>query len=77
MSNNKPQHFAIFIAYFALFIATIGISVGYKHWLRIHDKAKDALVQVTALKAEIKQLSDTIKAPQPSKELVKNEYCHS
>ncbi|MCK5725329.1 MAG: uroporphyrinogen-III C-methyltransferase [Thiotrichaceae bacterium] len=69
MSNNKSNRLALFIAYLALFVTTIGISVGYKHWLRTHDKAKDALVQITELKAELKQLSANIKTPPPNKEL--------
>lgn len=41
--RQKPKGagFALFIASLALFFAAAGIAAGYKHWQRMHDRAKD------------------------------------
>lgn len=73
MKNNNSNHrLALFIAYLALFMATLGISIGYKHWLRIHDKAKEALVQIETVKAEIRALKRA-NVDSPNKGLVETQ----
>ena len=73
MTNKKTHRLALFIAYLALFAATLGISVGYKHWIRIHDKAKDALVQIEQVKTEIKQLKNQSSTTESNSQLVKTQ----
>ena len=65
LANNIPSHevvksskLALSIALLALFFTAIGITAGYKHWMRIHIKSKDALKEISLLKEQIKQTVD-------------------
>lgn len=51
----KSSKLALSIALLALFFTAIGITAGYKHWMRIHIKSKDALKEIALLKEQIKQ----------------------
>lgn len=57
-NSNKTAIFAVFIAFIALFFTSVGIVVGYKHWVRISDKAKIALAKVEILEAQAQQFAD-------------------
>jgi len=39
---RKRSIFTLFLTWLALFFTTIGIAAGYKNFLRVHDKAKEA-----------------------------------
>jgi len=39
---RKRSTFTLFLTWLALFFTVVGISAGYKNFLRVHDKAKDA-----------------------------------
>lgn len=51
--NTKSAKLALFIALVALSFTAIGITAGYKHWLRIHIKTKEALAEITTLKEQL------------------------
>lgn len=51
--NTKSAKLALFIALIALSFTAIGITAGYKHWLRIHVKTKEALAEITTLKEQL------------------------
>jgi len=44
------SRFALFIAWIALFLTAIGIAAGYKNWMQINDRAKQAAVGVSELR---------------------------
>jgi uncharacterized protein HemX len=51
--TKNSSRFALFIAFMALFFTVIGITAGYKHWLRIHVKAKQALNEISTLREQL------------------------
>ncbi len=51
--TRKNSRLALYLAFLSLFFTALGITVGYKHWLRIHDKAKLALTEITVLKEQL------------------------
>ena len=51
--NRKSAKLALFIALIALSFTAIGITAGYKHWLRIHVKTKEALTDINILKTQL------------------------
>lgn len=55
VETHKNSKLALAIAFLALFFTVIGITVGYKHWLRIHDKAKLALQEISSIQQQLKQ----------------------
>lgn len=52
-SASRTARFASYLAIAALFFTAIGVSVGYKHWLRISEKAKQALGEIQVLQREL------------------------
>ncbi|MCK5919051.1 MAG: uroporphyrinogen-III C-methyltransferase [Cocleimonas sp.] len=52
---EERSRFALFIAWIALFLTVITIAAGYKNWMQINDRAKQAVVGVS----ELKQQADT------------------
>ncbi len=60
---------AFYIAFLALFFTVVGITVGYKHWLRIDDKAKSALKEIHIIKQQLTQTADKDKVEQLSTSL--------
>lgn len=56
--SKKSAKFALFIALLALSFTAIGITAGYKHWLRMHVKTKEALTEIQLLKDKIEQTAD-------------------
>lgn len=67
-SASRTARFASYIAIGALCFTALGVSVGYKHWLRISDKAKQALGEIEVMqrqldaKAESSDLANAIRA---------------
>ncbi len=53
--TQKNSRLALYIAFLALFFTVIGITVGYKHWLRIHEKAKLALKEISTIHQQLDQ----------------------
>ncbi len=56
--GKKSAKFALFIALLALSFTAIGITAGYKHWLRIHVKTKEALTEIKLLKEKMTHTAD-------------------
>ena len=56
--SKKSAKFALFIALLALSFTAIGITAGYKHWLRIHVKTKEALTEIKLLKEKMAHTAD-------------------
>jgi len=56
--SKKSAKFALFIALLALSFTAIGITAGYKHWLRIHVKTKEALTEIEILKEKMAHTAD-------------------
>lgn len=61
-TENSPEHFSqqqhlsrfsLFIAWIALFFTVIGIAAGYKNWMQINERAKQATENVKALKQQV------------------------
>ncbi len=46
------SRFTLFIAWLALFLTAVGIAAGYKNWMQINDRAKQAVVGVNKLKQQ-------------------------
>ncbi|HFC92718.1 MAG TPA: hypothetical protein ENJ51_07885 [Leucothrix mucor] len=47
---QSRSRFTLFIAWLALFLTAVGIAAGYKNWMQINDRAKQAAVGVSELK---------------------------
>lgn len=63
VKKNKPPRargagFALFIASIALFFTAVGIAAGYKHWQRMHDRAKDNARKIAVLEAALPAKTD-------------------
>lgn len=52
-SASRTARFASYLAIAALFFTALGVTVGYKHWLRISEKAKLALGQIEVMQREL------------------------
>ena len=63
--------FVVFIAWMALFFTTIGIAVGYNHWLRIHDKAKANKINIEAIQQELSNVPSNEQLTNIRSELLK------
>ncbi len=50
---NRRTRFTQFLAWLALFFTMVGITAGYKNWLRIHDKAKAGVQGVEEIRKEL------------------------
>lgn len=50
---NRRTRFTQFLVWIALFFTALGIAAGYKNWLRIHDKAKEALAGIAEIREDI------------------------
>lgn len=59
--TRKNSRLALYLAFLSLFFTALGITVGYKHWLRIHDKAKLALTEITVLKEQLSHTANNSK----------------
>ena len=73
--TRKNSRLALYLAFLSLFFTALGITVGYKHWLRIHDKAKLALTEITVLKEQLSHTANNSKVEklQASLSLSSNE----
>lgn len=58
-SASRTARFASYLAIAALCFTAIGVTVGYKHWLRISDRAKLALVHIEAMQKQIDAKADS------------------
>ncbi|CAA6827082.1 MAG: Unknown protein [uncultured Thiotrichaceae bacterium] len=58
-SASRTARFASYLAIVALCFTALGVTVGYKHWLRISDKAKDALSQIQVIQSELDAKANT------------------
>jgi uroporphyrin-3 C-methyltransferase len=50
--------FTLFIAWIALFLTVIGIAAGYKNWMQINDRAKQAAIGVSTLKQRAEKFAE-------------------
>lgn len=57
-SASRTARFASYIAIAALCFTALGVTVGYKHWLRISDKAKLALGQIEIMQRQLDAKAD-------------------
>lgn len=64
VETRKNSRLALYLAFLALFFTTVGITVGYKHWLRIHDKAKSALVEINKIQMQLSYTAKSDKVDQ-------------
>ncbi len=55
---SKRSRFTLFIASLALFFTVIGIAAGYKNWMQINERAKQAAVGVSKLKERASHFAD-------------------
>jgi len=55
---KRRTRFTLFIAWVALFLTMIGIAAGYKNWMQINDRAKEAARGVAALKKQASQFAE-------------------
>lgn len=55
---QQRTRFALFIAWIALFFTVIGIAAGYKNWMQINERAKQAAVGVTELANRASHFAD-------------------
>lgn len=63
-AQRKPPRargvgFALFIAALALFFTVIGIAAGYKHWQRMHDRAKDNARRIEVMETALASKMDS------------------
>ncbi len=52
------SRFTLFIAWLALFLTAVGIAAGYKNWMQINDRAKQAAVGVSELKQRAERFAE-------------------
>lgn len=55
---RKHSRFSLFIAWIAIFFTVIGIAAGYKNWMQINERAKEAAVGVSKLKEQAMHFAD-------------------
>jgi uncharacterized protein HemX len=55
---QQRARFTLFIAWMALFLTAIGIAAGYKNWMQINDRAKQAAVGVSELKQQAEKFAE-------------------
>jgi len=55
---KRRSRFTLFIAWIALFLTMIGIAAGYKNWMKINDRAKEATRGVASLKERSTKFAD-------------------
>ena len=55
---KRRSRFALFIAWIALFLTMVGIAAGYKNWMQINDRAKEATRGVMSLKEKSSQFAE-------------------
>ena len=55
---TKRSRFTLFIASLALFFTVIGIAAGYKNWMQINERAKQALMRVSKLEQQANHFAD-------------------
>ncbi len=67
--TRKNSRMAFYIAFLALFFTAVGITVGYKHWLRIDDKAEAALDEITHIKQQLSHTANKDKVEELSANL--------
>ncbi len=72
IETRKNSRMAFYIAFLALFFTAVGITVGYKHWLRIDDKAKSALKEIHIIKQQLSHTADKNKVEQLSANLTQS-----
>lgn len=56
--GSASARFALFIAILALFFTVVGIAAGYKHWQRMHDKVRNNVSELAAIKQQLTQAPD-------------------
>lgn len=55
---KRRSRFTLFIAWLALFFTVIGIAAGYKNWMQINDRAKEAAHGVAELREKSTKFAD-------------------
>ena len=55
---QQRTRFALFMAWIALFFTVIGIAAGYKNWMQINERAKQATVGVSELTKQANHFAD-------------------
>jgi len=55
---QQRSRFTLFLAWIALFFTVIGIAAGYKNWMQINERAKQAIVGVSELKQQATHFAD-------------------
>lgn len=55
---KSRSRFTLFIAWIALFFTVIGIAAGYKNWMQINERAKEASLGVEALEKQAALFAD-------------------
>ncbi len=55
---QQRSRFTLFLAWIALFFTVIGIAAGYKNWMQINERAKQAAVGVSELKQQATHFAD-------------------
>ncbi len=70
--TRKNSRLALYIAFLALFFTAVGITVGYKHWLRIDDKARAALKEISIIHLQLKETANKSKVEELSTHLTES-----
>ncbi len=70
--TRKNSRLALYIAFLALFFTAVGITVGYKHWLRIDDKARAALKEINVIHLQLKETANKAKVEELSAHLTES-----
>ncbi|MCK5813431.1 MAG: uroporphyrinogen-III C-methyltransferase [Cocleimonas sp.] len=55
---RQRSRFTLFLAWIALFFTVIGIAAGYKNWMQINDRAKQAAIGVSELTEKASHFAD-------------------
>jgi uncharacterized protein HemX len=55
---ESRSRFTLFIAWMALFFTVVGIAAGYKNWMQINTRAKQATDGVSELKQQVNQFAN-------------------
>lgn len=55
---QQRARFTLFIAWIALLLTAIGIAAGYKNWMQINDRAKQAAIGVSELKQQAETFAE-------------------
>lgn len=75
-SASRTARFASYLAIAALLFTALGVTVGYKHWLRISDRAKLAIAQITVMQQQLDEKADQVELQKVSQDFRSISQAH-